>query len=232
MSEYVFECNNLTKKYGNKKALNNVNLKLSKGRIVGLLGPNGSGKTTLIKIANGLLGASGGEILISGNKVGVNSKKIVSYLPDKDYLPEGMKISELVKLFADFYKDFDCEKAMKIIEDLGIDMKERLKKLSKGNREKVQLALVMSRRADLYLLDEPIGGVDPVTRDYIIQAIIGDYCENSTVVIATHLIADVEKILDEVVFIKNGEIILHDSVDNIRENEGMSALEKFKEVFA
>lgn len=232
MSEIVFECRKLTKKFGNKKALDGIDLSLSRGKIVGLLGPNGSGKTTLIKIANGLLSKSDGEVLIDGKKVSVETKKIVSYLPDKDYLPEGMKIKELVKLFADFYKDFDSRKATDIITSLGIDMNMKLKKLSKGGREKVQLALVMSRKADLYFLDEPIGGVDPVTRDYIIGAIKRDFSENSTIVIATHLISEVEPILDEVVFIKNGEIILQDSVESIRENGSASVLEKFREVFA
>lgn len=232
MSKFVFECKDLVKKYDRKIALNGVNLGIEEGRIIGLLGPNGSGKTTLIKLANGLLKPEKGEILISGMNVGVATKSIVSYLPDKDYLPENMKISELITLFADFYEDFDKENAKNMIAELGIEEKDKFKQLSKGNREKVQLILVMSRRAKIYFLDEPIGGVDPVTRDYILNSIIRNYAENATVIIATHLINDVEKILDEVVFIKNGKIILHDSVDNIREREGKSIDEVFREVFA
>lgn len=232
MSKFVFECKDLVKRYDRKIALNGVNLGIEEGRIIGLLGPNGSGKTTLIKLANGLLKPEKGEILISGMNVGVATKSIVSYLPDKDYLPENMKISELITLFADFYEDFDKENAKNMIAELGIEEKDKFKQLSKGNREKVQLILVMSRRAKIYFLDEPIGGVDPVTRDYILNSIIRNYGENATVIIATHLINDVEKILDEVVFIKNGKIILHDSVDNIREREGKSIDEVFREVFA
>ena len=231
MSEHILKCTCLTKCYGKKPALTNVNLELERGKIIGLLGPNGSGKTTLIKLANGLLTPSDGEILIDGKKIGVETKKIVSYLPDKNYLDESMKVSALLKMFADFYSDFNMENATQMIEKLGIDMNAKLKTLSKGNKEKVQLILVMSRRAELYLLDEPIGGVDPATRDYILDSIIRNYNENASVVISTHLISDVEKVLDEVIFIKNGEIVLHDSVDNIRETQGKSVDEYFREVF-
>lgn len=232
MSEFILECENLKKTYGKKKALNGANLKIEKGKIIGLLGPNGSGKTTMMKIANGLLTPTDGKITIGGKCIGIETKKIVSYLPDKDYLPEWMSINALIKMFSDFYEDFDKENAYSMIESLGIAPGEKLKSLSKGNREKVQLILVMSRKAELYLLDEPIGGVDPVTRDYILNSIIRNYSENATVIIATHLISEVEKILDDVVFIKNGEIILHDSVDNIRENNSKSVDEMFREVFA
>ncbi len=231
MAEYILEVRNLTKKYGKKTALNNICLNLERGKIVGLLGPNGSGKTTLIKLANGLLVPSLGKILINSYEPGVETKKIVSYLPDNNYLPDYMHISELVKMFEDFYEDFDSEKAKDMISNLNISLTDKLKTLSKGNKEKVQLILAMSRKADLYLLDEPIGGVDPATRDYILNSIIKNYSENSTVVISTHLISDVEKVLDEVVFIKDGDIVLHDSVDNIREREEKSVDELFREVF-
>ena len=231
MSEHILKCTCLTKCYGKKPALTNVNLELERGKIIGLLGPNGSGKTTLIKLANGLLTPEEGEILIDGKKIGVETKKIVSYLPDKTYLDESMKVSALLKMFADFYSDFNMENATQMIEKLGIDINAKLKTLSKGNKEKVQLILVMSRRADLYLLDEPIGGVDPATRDYILDSIIRNYNENASVVISTHLISDVEKVLDEVIFIKNGEILLHDTVDSIRETQGKSVDEYFREVF-
>ena len=231
MSEHILKCTGLTKCYGKTPAITNVNLELERGKIIGLLGPNGSGKTTLIKLANGLLTPSDGEILIDGKKIGVETKKIVSYLPDKTYLDESMKVKALLQMFADFYEDFNMENAVNMIEKLGIDINAKLKTLSKGNKEKVQLILVMSRRADLYLLDEPIGGVDPATRDYILDSIIRNYNENASVIISTHLISDVEKVLDEVIFIKNGEIVLHDSVDNIRETQGKSVDEYFREVF-
>lgn len=227
----ILQCSLLTKKYGDKTALNNVSLSLEKGRIIGLLGPNGSGKTTLLKLANGLLQPTEGEIKIKDMKIGVNTKKIVSYLPDCVSLPEWMKVKALVKFYNDFYADFSSEKAEKMLKSLGINENERFKTLSKGNKEKVQLILTMSRDAELYLLDEPMGGVDPATRDYILNTIISNYSENSTVVISTHLIADVEKILDEVVFIQNGEIVLQDSVDNIRDNQGKSVDTLFREVF-
>ena len=231
MSGYILQCNNLTKKYGKSVALDNFSLSLERGKIVGLLGPNGSGKTTLIKTANGLLTPSSGQILIDGKAPGYETKALISYLPDKNHLPLSMKIKDLLAMFADFYSDFDIEKAKEMIGVLNIKLDAKLKTLSKGNQEKVQLILVMSRKASLYLLDEPIGGVDPATRDYILNSIIRNYSENSTVLISTHLIADVESILDEIIFIKEGQLVLHDSVDSVRENEGKSIDQLFREVF-
>lgn len=231
MSEFILQCHGLTKKFGAKTALENVSLHLGRGKIIGLLGPNGSGKTTFIKIANGLLVPTMGELLIDGKKPGYETKAIVSSLPDKNSMPGKMTIKELVNLFADFYKDFDRAKADEMIENLHIFPEEKIKTLSKGDKEKVQLILVMSRKAQLYLLDEPIGGVDPATRDYILDSIIKNYSEDATIVISTHLISDVEKVLDEVIFIKEGNLILQDSVDNLREREGKSVDEIFRGVF-
>lgn len=231
MNEYVMQCNEVTKMYGNVKALDSVCLNISRGRITGLLGPNGSGKTTLIKIANGLLMPSSGDILINGNPIGTESKKAISYLSDCLCLPEWMTVSELVDYYKDFFEDFNFEKSKIMLENLGLDMNKTLKTMSKGTKEKVQLVLTMSRDADLYLLDEPMGGVDPATRDYILNTIISNYNENSSVVISTHLISDVENILDDVVFINNGKIVLHDTVDNIRESRQMSVDALFREVF-
>lgn len=231
MSEYILQCNELTKKFGASAALNNINLNIGKGKLIGLLGPNGSGKTTLIKIANGLLTPTSGNILIKNTVPGYETKKIVSYLPDKNCLIDSMTVKELVEMFMDFYDDFQPQKAYAMIENLHIDPNQKLKTLSKGNKEKVQLILVMSRKAELYLLDEPIGGVDPATRDYILDSIIKNYSEDATVIISTHLIADIEKVLDEVIFIKSGRIILHEDVDNLREREGKSVDEIFREVF-
>ena len=231
MSEYILQCNNLTKKFGVKAALDNVSLSVGRGKIIGLLGPNGSGKTTMIKIANGLLTPTTGNLLIDDKQPGFETKKIVSYLPDKNYLSDWMTVRELVKMFEDFYEDFDASKAYTMIENLHISPEDKLKTLSKGNKEKVQLILVMSRSADLYLLDEPIGGVDPATRDYILDSIISNYSEKATVIISTHLISDIEKVLDEVIFIRDGNIVLHESVDEIREREGKSVDELFREVF-
>lgn len=228
----ILNCENLCKAFGKKIVLKNVNLSLEKGRIVGLLGPNGSGKTTLIKIINTLLTADSGSVTVDNLKLGIETKRIVSYLPDKECLPDWMSIKELVEFYADFYEDFNRENAYEMIDRLKLNVNDKLKRLSKGNREKVQLILVMSRKARLYILDEPIGGVDIVTRDYILQSIISNYNEDATIVIATHLIKDVEKILDEVVFIKDGEIVLHKSVEDIREEDNMSIDEKFREVFA
>lgn len=231
MSDVILQCTDLCKSYGKKQALNNLNLSLTKGKIIGLLGPNGSGKTTFIKILNGLLTPTSGEAAIDGKNIGIESKKIVSYLPDCVSLPEWMKINELVNFYKNFYEDFNSEKAYIMLENLKIDPDDKFKTLSKGNKEKVQLILVMSREAKLYLLDEPMGGVDPATRDYILNTIISNYSENSTVIISTHLIADVEKILDEVLFINNGEIVIQDTVDNIRDNQGKSIDTLFREVF-
>ncbi|MDF2538223.1 MAG: transporter [Herbinix sp.] len=227
----ILECKSLTKNFSNLTALSNVNLALERGRIIGLLGPNGSGKTTLIKLINGLLVPNSGEILIDGKQPGTETKKIVSYLPEKTYLPEWMRVSQAIEFFSDFYEDFDQKKAYEMLERLHLDSKKRLKTLSKGTKEKIQLILVMSRKADLYCLDEPIGGVDPAARDYILNTIISNYNENATVIISTHLIADIENILDEVVFIKDGLLTLHTSVDDIRTKEGKSVDTLFREVF-
>jgi ABC-2 type transport system ATP-binding protein len=227
----ILECKSLTKKFGSTTALFNVNLSLERGKIIGLLGPNGSGKTTLIKIINGLLVPDTGSIKIAGMNPGVESKKIVSYLPEKTYLPDWMKVSEAISFFKDFYGDFEEKRAYDMLHRLNLDPTKRLKTLSKGTKEKVQLILVMSRRANLYCLDEPIGGVDPAARDYILNTIITNYDENATVIISTHLIADIENVLDEVVFIKEGSLVLHAPVDEIRENEGKSIDSLFREVF-
>lgn len=227
----MVKCDGLTKCYGRLTALDNVNLSIESGRIVGLLGPNGSGKTTLLKLANGLLVPSDGEILLDGNKPGVESKRIVSYLPDANYLPDWMAIEGLLELFQDFYEDFDVVKAKEMLLQLNLDGSRKLKTLSKGNKEKVQLILAMSRKAKIYFLDEPIGGVDPAARDFILNTIIKNYSEDAAVVISTHLIADIERILDEVVFINQGQLVSHRIVDEIRETEGKSVDALFREVF-
>ncbi len=228
----ILECHNLTKKYGSKVALDNISLSIISGKITGLLGPNGSGKTTLIKIASGILSASEWEVMAGGNRIGVESKKIVSYLPERPYFSPGMKVSETIKFFKDFYSDFSEDAAAEMLKSLEIKMDARIRTLSKGNREKVQLVLVMSRKAKLYLLDEPMGGVDPAARDYILKTILMNYNEEAGVIISTHLISDVEKVLDDVIFIKNGHMVLHESVDDIRGNKGKSVDSLFREVFA
>ena len=230
MSE-LLTCEGLTKYYGAKTALDGVDLHIGFGKIVGLLGPNGSGKTTLIKLANGLLQPDSGSIRIAGMKPGVESKAIVSYLPDADWLPGWMRVEQLVEMFGDFYKDFDPARANEMLANLELSSKDVLKTLSKGNREKVQLILAMSRNARLYLLDEPIGGVDPAARDYILHTILSNYSEDATVLISTHLIEDIEPVLDEAIFLKEGTVFAHRSVDEIRENEGMSVDAYFREVF-
>ncbi|MEE0294864.1 MAG: ABC transporter ATP-binding protein [Eubacterium sp.] len=227
----IFECKDLTKKYGTFTAVDNLNLSIERGKIIGLLGPNGSGKTTLIKMSNGLLTPTNGEILIDGKKVGVETKSIVSYLPERTYLNDWMKVKEMVEFFDDFYEDFDAQCAYKMLERLNINVNDKLKTMSKGTKEKVQLILVMSRKAQLYFLDEPIGGVDPAARDYILNTIITNYNPEASVIISTHLISDVEQILDEVVMIKNGHLVMHKTVDEIREEEGKSVDELFREVF-
>ena len=231
MSELLI-CRELTKNFGNKPALDHLNLTLERGRIVGLLGPNGSGKTTLLKLINGLLVPTEGEVLIDGFKPGVETKTIVSYLPDRMYLGNWMKVCDLIDFFADFYADFDRVKANDMLKTLDISPLSRLKTLSKGTKEKVQLILTMSRRAQLFLLDEPIGGVDPAARDYILNTILSNYSEDASVLLSTHLIADIERVLDEVVFLKNGVMTLHESVDAIREEHGKSVDMLFREVFA
>ncbi len=227
----ILECQSLSKKFSGFVALSNVNLTLERGRIIGLLGPNGSGKTTLLKVINGLLVPDAGSVKIAGMEPGVQTKKIVSYLPERTYLADWMKVSDIIEFFKDFYEDFDSVRAKDMLERLHIDPSKRLKTLSKGTKEKVQLILVMSRKADLYCLDEPIGGVDPASRDYILNTIISNYDENATVLISTHLIAEIENILDEAIFIKDGSIMLHSSVDDIREKEGKSIDSLFREVF-
>ena len=227
----ILECKSLTKNFNNVTALSEVNLTLERGKIIGLLGPNGSGKTTLIKLINGLLVPSGGTLKIAGMEPGVESKKLVSYLPEKTYLPDWMKVSDTIDFFKDFYDNFDEKKAYEMLERLHLDPSKRMKSLSKGTKEKVQLILVMSRRADLYCLDEPIGGVDPAARDYILNTIISNYSENATVIISTHLIADIENVLDEVIFIKEGHLTLQASVDDIRTKEKKSIDSLFREVF-
>lgn len=227
----MVKCTGLTKRYGSLTALEDLNLTLESGRIIGLLGPNGSGKTTLLKLANGLLVPSSGEILLDGMKPGIESKRIVSYLPDANYLPAWMSIEGLLELFQDFYGDFDVVKAKEMLLQLNLDGSRKLKTLSKGNKEKVQLILAMSRKAKIYFLDEPIGGVDPAARDFILNTIIKNYSEDATVVLSTHLIADIERVLDEVVFINQGQLVYHRIVDEIRETEGKSVDELFREVF-
>lgn len=232
MSELV-EVNNLTKVYEKKKvALSQVNLIIPRGKIIGLLGPNGSGKTTLIKLISGLLVATEGEILINGSKPGPESKSVVSYLPERTYFQSSMKVKELIDYFADFYQDFRPERARQMLMNLNINEDARLKTLSKGTKEKVQLIMVMSRDAQLYVLDEPIAGVDPAARDYILRTIISNYNENATVLLSTHLISDIEKILDEVIFIREGKVVLQDTVENIRGSKGKSVDTYFREVFA
>lgn len=232
MSNLV-EMNGLTKIYdGRKIAVNDLTLTIPKGKIIGLLGPNGSGKTTLIKMINGLLCPSKGTLLINGNKPGVESKKHIAYLPDRTYLENNMKVHELLDFFGTFYEDFQKDQAFAMLQSLNIDSEDKMKTLSKGTKEKVQLILVMSRKADLYILDEPIAGVDPAARDYILKTIITNYNPEASVLISTHLIADIESILDEVIFIKNGQLVLQTSVDDIRENQGKSVDAYFREVFA
>ena len=227
----LLECKQLTKDYGRVMALKGIDLSIDSGKIIGLLGPNGSGKTTLIKIINGLLTPSGGNVYINGQKPGVETKKIVSYLPDNSYLNSWMTVEQIVKMFADFYDDFRTDLAYQMLSRLGIEPTTKLKILSKGNKEKVCLILEMSRNALLYVLDEPIAGVDPATRDYVISTIINNYNPDSSVIISTHLISDVEQVLDDVIFIQNGEILLQDTVDNIREQKGKSVDQLFREVF-
>lgn len=229
--EQLLNCQNLSKQYGYKTALDNISLTLERGRIIGLLGPNGSGKTTLIKLINGLLAPSSGSITVNGFAPGPETKKIVSYLPERTYFNSWMKVTDILDFFCDFYDDFDRKKAEDMLHRLSIDPNERLSSMSKGTKEKVQLIMVMSRDAQLYCLDEPIGGVDPAARDYILQTIITNYNENASVLISTHLIADIENVLDDVIFIENGHIRLHASVDEIREQERKSVDALFREVF-
>ena len=226
----LLECKKLTKRYKTKEVLKQIDLTFERGHIIGVLGPNGSGKTTLIKLINGLLTPSEGELLFCGEKIGVESKKHISYLPDQTYLNMNQKVKDIIDFFRDFYEDFDEVRSYDMLQKLKINAQDRLKTLSKGTKEKVQLVLVMSRRAKLYVLDEPIAGVDPAARDYILNTILSNYEPEASILIATHLIADIENILDEVVFLKDGQIVQHTSVDEIRGKEGKSVDEYLIEV--
>lgn len=227
----LVEFKDLSKNFGTKEVLKKINLKIEKGKIYGLLGPNGSGKTTMIKIINDLLPPSSGEILIQGKEPGIESKKIISYLPERTYLNMNMKVIELIQFFKDFYQDFDEEKAVQLLEKLKINKQDKLKNMSKGTKEKVQLIMVMSRKADLYILDEPIGGVDPASRDYILETILTNFNEGSSIIICTHLIADIEKILDQVIFINQGKIVLNEDADTIRKSKKTTIDKLFREEF-
>ena len=227
----LLEIKKLNKSFDNKKILTDINLSISGGKIVGLLGKNGAGKSTLIKLINDLLTPSSGEILVKGREIGVESKKVISYLPERTYLNKQMKVSEIIELFKDFYQDFDEDKAIRLLKDLDLDINQSLTKMSKGMQEKVQLVLVMSRKADLYILDEPLGGVDPATRDYILDTILSNFNENASVIISTHLISDIERILDEVIFIDKGKIVLKSDADKLRNKEKASIDEIFRRMF-
>ena len=227
----LLECKNLCKSYGKREVLKNINLTIPRGKIIGLLGKNGTGKTPLIKLINDLLVPTSGEILINGKKVGVESKNVISYLPERTYLDKSMTVREVIKFFSEFYEDFDSKKAEKLIKDLDLDINSKLSKMSKGMQEKVQLVLVMSRKAQLYILDEPLGGVDPATRDYILDTILSNFNEGASVIISTHLISDIERILDEVIFIDKGKIILTSDTDKLREKENSSIDEVFRRMF-
>lgn len=230
-TDKLIECRGLCKRFSNTLALDNVDLEVGRGKIIGLLGPNGSGKTTLIKILNGLIKPTLGDVRIDGEEPGVHTKSIVSYLPDRTYFADWMTVNDVVKMFSEFYRDFDMERALDMCAAMNIGISDRIRTMSKGTKEKVQLILVMSRKAELYLLDEPIAGVDPAARDYILTTIINNYNEEGTVIISTHLISDIERILDEVIFIRNGEIVRHEAVDDIKEKEGKSIDEVFKDSF-
>ena len=229
--EPILEITHVSKTYGKKEALKDVSLKIEPGKVVGLLGPNGSGKSTLIKLINGLLQPTDGQILVAGQALGIETKKMISYLPERTYLNEWMKVKDLLGFFSDFYEDFDIEKARQMLATLKIDEDSKLKTLSKGTKEKVQLILVMSRKAKLYILDEPIGGVDPAARDYILNTIIKNYSEESSVIIATHLIQEVENICDDIIFLGYGEVRLQGNVDDIRQEKSQSIDALFREVF-
>lgn len=227
----LLECKELCKSYGEKEVLNDINLVIPRGKIIGLLGKNGTGKSTLIKLINDLLTPSKGEILINGKKVGIESKKIISYLPERTYLDKSMTVNETIKFFSEFYDNFDSEKSYKLLDDLGLDVNLKLAKMSKGMQEKVQLVLVMSRRAELYILDEPLGGVDPATRDYILDTILTNFNEGASIIISTHLIADIERILDEVIFIDKGKIVMTGEADKLRKKNKASIDEIFRREF-
>ena len=229
--EELLICKGVNKSYENKKVLKDVNFSIPRGKIIGLLGKNGAGKSTLIKLINDLLTLDSGEILINGKKIGVESKKIISYLPERTYLDKSMTVNEVIDMFSEFYDNFDAKKARKLLKDLKLDVNSKLSKMSKGMQEKVQLVLVMSRKALLYILDEPLGGVDPATRDYILDTILTNFNEGASIIISTHLIADIERILDEVIFIDNGKIELIENADKLREKEKASIDEIFRRKF-
>ncbi|MEL7624567.1 MAG: ABC transporter ATP-binding protein [Clostridiales bacterium] len=232
MNSNIITCQGLTKLFGSKAALEHIDLTVGRGRIVGLLGPNGSGKTTFIKLLCGLLQPTSGSLQVDGQTPGPHTKSVISYLPDRMYFADWMKVNDITDFFADFYGDFDRAKATEMFGALGIAPQDRIKTMSKGTKEKAQLALIMSRQAQLYLLDEPIGGVDPAARDFILNTILTNYSENSTVLLSTHLITDIERVLDEAIFLQNGKVVRHDTVDNIREKEGKSVDQLFREIFA
>ena len=227
----ILECRHVNKNFGDKKILEDINIAIPSGKIIGLLGKNGTGKSTLIKLINDLLTLDSGEILINGKSVGVESKKVISYLPERTYLDKTMTVDNVIKYFEDFYDNFDANKARKLLKDLDLDTNQKLSKMSKGMQEKVQLVLVMSRKADLYILDEPLGGVDPATRDYILDTILNNFNEGASVIISTHLIADIERILDEVIFIDKGKIVLQSDSDELRNKENSSIDEIFRRMF-
>ncbi len=227
----LLEVKHLNKKFDNKNILSDINFSIPKGKIIGLLGKNGAGKTTLIKLMNDLLTPTDGEILVHGKPIGIESKKVISYLPERTYLNKQMKVYEVINYFSDFYEDFDKEKALQLLKDLDLDVNQKLSKMSKGMQEKVQLVLVMSRNADLYILDEPLGGVDPATRDYILDTILSNFNENASVIISTHLISDIERILDEVIFIDKGRVVLQSDADKLRNKEKGSIDEVFRRMF-
>lgn len=227
----LIELSNLRKCYGPEVVLDNINLSLEEGKIIGLLGPNGSGKTTLIKLLNGLIPPTEGQILVDGKKIGVETKKLISYLPERTYLDPNMTVKECIQYFMDFYNDFDKDKAYELLKKLEINPNKKMKILSKGTKEKIQLILVMSRKAKIYILDEPIAGVDPAGRDYILDTIMNNFETGATLIICTHLISDIERILDDVIFISSGKIVLHDSADNIRNKTEGSIDLAFREAF-
>lgn len=227
----LLECKNLCKEFDNKPILQDINLKIPRGKIIGLLGKNGAGKSTLIKLINDLLTPTSGEILINGEKPGISSKEIIAYLPERTYLDKDMTIKQAIKYFEEFYKNFDTQKAIRLLRDLHLDINKKISKMSKGMQEKLQLILVMSREAELYILDEPLGGVDPATRDYILDTILSNFNEGAGVIISTHLISDIERILDEVIFVDNGKIILASSADELRNKEKASIDEIFRRYF-
>ena len=227
----LLECKNLCKEFDKKTILQDINLKIPRGKIIGLLGKNGAGKSTLIKLINDLLTATSGEILINGENPGVNSKKIIAYLPERTYLNKEMTIKQAINYFDEFYQNFDSDKAIRLLKDLDLDINKKISKMSKGMQEKLQLVLVMSRDAELYILDEPLGGVDPATRDYILDTILSNFSEGASVIISTHLISDIERILDEVIFVDQGKIVLTSSADELRNKENASIDEVFRRYF-